>query len=78
MIYFTFIASCALNYGICLYVWITALVKDVEFDLILFKDRVDVAPNPVLLNKKLYDIIEFHSTVKRYKSDKLKYQNNIT
>lgn len=66
MINFIFIATFALCYGVCFYVWIAAMVKDIETDFIAFNDCVKMEPNSAILCKKLIDLIVFHSTVIRY------------
>lgn len=60
-----FFATFCLSYGICFYMWTMALTEDVRCDFIAFSNQIKSEPNPMMLRKKLIDLIKFGSAVKR-------------
>lgn len=73
----TIAATFGFCYGICFYMLMTALTDDVENDSIAISARVKMEPNSVFLCQQLFDFIEFHSTVKRYKRSKININQSI-
>lgn len=65
-----FFATFCLCFGICFYMWTIALTEDVRCDFIAFSDQIKSEPNPMILCKKLIDLIEFGSAVKRWKNER--------
>lgn len=62
-----FFVKCCLCFGIGVYMFIIALTKDIKTNLTAFSAMVQTEPNPVLLYKELFDLVQFHSRVKRFR-----------
>lgn len=56
-------------YGLCIgvdfYLLTISLIKDIKNDLIAFREIANSKADPVKLKEQMFDIIQFHSTVKR-------------
>lgn len=59
-----FIVS-AIAIGASDFLMVTTLTKEIKSDLFAFGKLIKSKPNPVDLFQKLFDILHFHSTVKR-------------
>lgn len=56
---------CMLNNGIGGFMLTISLTKEIKTDLSSFSTLVKSDPNPMMYFKPLYDLIDFHSTLKR-------------
>lgn len=56
------------NYGIGNYFLVKSFAIDLKNDVIAFNDRVKTEPNLKLSYKQFTDLIDFHSTLKRFEN----------
>lgn len=61
-----FFLVCNICTGIGFFIFAMSLTKDVKNDFLKFGVWMKSEPNPTLLSKQLFDLIQFHSLMKRY------------
>lgn len=61
-----FFLICDLCIGVGFYIFTTALTEDIKNDFIEFDVWLKSEPDPMLLSKRLSELIQFHSIMKRW------------